>query len=115
MKRTPTLELLCTTALAACVLLVLVGCASPRAQLRNAVDAYAATLRVLADARKAGLIDDEHAAEIERWRATARAALDAWRAALEKGRPVDGPAAQFNEAMRELARLRWEGRANVHR
>ena len=78
------------------------GCASERAQLATATDAYATTLQVLADARQAGLVDDAAAAEIETWRATARDALDAWRVALEAGEQTDGPVQRFNQAMRSL-------------
>ncbi len=80
------------------------GCASDRAQLRNAVDAYATTLEVLTDARQAGLIDDAAAAEIEGWRGIAREALDAWRLALETGTPAEGRVQRFNEGMRVLTR-----------
>jgi len=72
---------LCWTALL--ILAAALGCASQRAQLATAADTYATTLNVLADARRAGLIDDQQAAEIERWRVVARAALDAW---LRSGR-----------------------------
>jgi len=78
------------------------GCASQRAQLATAADTYATTLNVLADARRAGLIDDRQAAEIERWRVAARAALDAWRVAVETGAPADSAIQRFNEAMRAL-------------
>lgn len=68
----------------AATLAVAPGCAiSPEAQLLGATDAYATTLNLLADYRRAGLLDDEQAAEIERWRIGARLALDAWQEALE--------------------------------
>jgi len=81
---------------------LLAGCASERAQLRNAVDAYTTTLQVLTDARQAGLIDDATAAEIEGWRGIAREALDAWRLADETAAPAGEPVQRFNEAMRVL-------------
>jgi len=90
------------TAFVAWLLLLALGCASGRAQLRNAVDAYTTTLNVLAEYRRAGLIDDEQAAEIERWRVAARHALDAWRVAVQEGESEDAPVRAFNEAMRAL-------------
>jgi hypothetical protein len=90
------------------LLAVACGCATPEAQLRNAVDAYASTLSVLTDCRRAGLIDDEQAAVIETWRALARQALDAWRIALEAGEGTDTAAESFSRAMRELWRLQFE-------
>jgi len=94
------------------VVLLAAGCASQRAQLATAVDTYAATLQVLADARRAGLLDDQAAAEIERWRVVAREALDSWREAIDAGDAADSAIQRFNEAMRELmrARLSAEGR-----
>lgn len=87
---------------------VLAGCASERQQLRNAVDAYATTLEVLTDARLAGVINDQQAAEIEEWRSIARDALDSWRVAVETGEPTDQPVQRFNEAMRALTRAMLE-------
>ena len=66
-----------------CIGVALIGCGSPRAQLRTAADTYASTLTVLTEYRNAGLIDDEAAVRIERWRTMARAGLDAWRIALD--------------------------------
>ena len=85
-------------------LLAALGCASQRAQLATAADTYATTLQVLADARRAGLIDDQAAARIEEWRAVAREALDAWRLADETGAPAEDAIQRFNEAMRVLTR-----------
>jgi len=94
------------------LVIVALGCASERARLLAATDAYTTTLEVLADARRAGLIDDQAAAEVEQWRVVARAALDAWRLAVETGQPAEGAIQRFNEALRELtrARLSAEGR-----
>lgn len=86
----------------------LAGCASERAQLRNALDAYSTALEVLTDARQAGLIDDEAAAEIEEWRSIAREALDAWRLAVETGEPAEGHVQRFSEAMHALTRAMLE-------
>lgn len=79
------------------------GCAAPsqRAQLRTAGDVYATTLNVLADYRRAGLIDAERGAEIEQWRVAARAGLDAWRQALDEG---DSAVQSYNRAIGELTR-----------
>jgi hypothetical protein len=90
----------------AILLAAALGCASPRAQLRTAVDAYATTLGVLTDARAAGLIDDAEAAEIETWRVLARQALDAWRAALDADADPGSAIQTFNEAMRALVATR---------
>ena len=95
-------------AVATCVVVLVAlayGCTlnapSQGAQLRTAGDAYATTLNVLADYRRAGLIDDEQAAEIELWRAAARAGLDAWRQALDEG---DSAVQSYNRAIGELTR-----------
>jgi len=84
------------------LVILALGCASERSRLLAATDAYATTLEVLADARRAGLIDDQAAAEIERWRVAARAALDAWRSAVETGQPPEGAIQRFNDAMQVL-------------
>ncbi|MFO7959004.1 MAG: hypothetical protein R6X33_18110 [Candidatus Brocadiia bacterium] len=87
-----------------CLVLLLAGCASERARLRNATDAYSTALEVLTDARQAGVINDQQAAEIEEWRSIARDALDSWRVATETGGPTDEPVQRFNQAMRALSR-----------
>lgn len=85
---------------------------SPEADLLVATEAYATALEVLADCRRAGLIDAEQAAEIEQWRIVAAQALDAWREALETGEEPYDAVAAFNHAVRALwrAQLQAEGR-----
>jgi outer membrane murein-binding lipoprotein Lpp len=81
------------------------GCVArndPRLPLVTAVDGYAATVNVLAEARRAGRIDDAKAERIEEYRALARSALDSWSLAVESGLPPESAARQFNEAMRLL-------------
>ena len=51
------------TAVTLCLVLVTVGCASQRANLRTSTDVYATTLDALARCRRAGRIDDEQAAQ----------------------------------------------------
>ena len=100
------------TALLFLALVALAGCATEAARLRTAADAYATTLRVLADYRRAGRIDDAEAAQIEDARVAARAALDSWRGAVEAGGSNADAAQRFNEALDALidARLKAEGR-----
>ncbi len=93
--------------LALCVLLV--GCAvknDPRLPLVTAVDGYASTVNVLAEARQAGKIDDATAERIEVYRSLARAALDSWHEAAENGLPTESAALQFNDAVRLLLQER---------
>lgn len=122
MRRTRPVRFLVVPLLAAALAVMLSGCAlvqsrgavlqSPEADLLVATDAYATTLEVLADCRRAGLIDAEQAAEIEQWRIVAAQALDAWREALETGEEPYDAVAAFNHAVRALwrAQLQAEGR-----
>jgi len=82
------------------------SCASPRQGLAGSVELYTVTLDTLTQYRRAGLIDDEQAAEIESARAAARAALDAWRAALQAQESPKGAIAEFNAAMARIIALR---------
>jgi len=86
-------------------LIVLAGCASvqtPRERFRVAADAYAAAMETLAEYRSAGLIDDEAAARIEVCRRLARAALDAWHAAIKAGGDPSASIQQFSGALQKL-------------
>lgn len=99
-----------------CLAVMLSGCAlsafagrgavlqTPEADLLVATDAYTTTLTILAECRQAGLIDEEEAEQIERWRVVARAGLDAWRAALEDERPPESAIQAYNGAIRALTR-----------
>lgn len=85
-----------------CALVVMAGCASPEQRLRIAVDVYATTVELLADYRTAGLITEVEATEIEGWRADARAALDAWREALDGGLPTGTAIEAWRSAAKKL-------------
>lgn len=82
-----------------------VGCAgmSPEARLLAATDTYTATVNLLAECRRAGLIDAEEAAHIEVWRAAAREALDEWRLAFDEGRVPESAVDTFAGAADALA------------
>ncbi len=89
----------------AVVMVLMAGCMQandPRLPLVTAVDGYAATVNVLAEARQAGKIDNATAERIESYRALARSALDNWDQAVESGLPAELAARQFNDAMRLL-------------
>lgn len=96
--------------LCALMLYVTCGCATmtPRAKWITAVDSYNTTMHVLADCRRMGLIDNEQAADIERWWPIANRALVLWDMALTSGENPDDLICIFNEVMRELCRARIE-------
>lgn len=103
--------------LLAVVLATFLGCRMPESQrLELAGDDYATTVGLLADARQAGLITDQEAWNVEIYRPTAWANLQAWRdaftrkrAAEDQGEPVPPPTWPFeaatHAAMIELKRI----------
>jgi outer membrane murein-binding lipoprotein Lpp len=68
-------------------MLALAACAGlgQRDALLVAVDTYTAAVETLSDLQAAGVADVEDVARIEPYRVAARAALDAWREAVESG------------------------------
>ena len=75
---------------------------SSRRSLVVATETYAAVMETLAEYRRAGLIDDETAAQIEQHRRRARAALDAWRDAELAGGSTAHYVEVFDGALTEL-------------
>jgi hypothetical protein len=80
-----------------------VGCVSRAAALNTAVQSYTTAMQTLADLRQQGAISDAQALQVDGYRQTARAALDAWRAAYEAGASTASPAAGFGAAMLALS------------
>jgi len=80
------------------------GCGTPtsRTALRASTDLYASTVRLLAESRNAGMIDDDAAERIETARRLARSALNAWYAVeLTGGDPAES-IAEFNASLSQL-------------
>lgn len=87
---------------------VLNGCQqqTPLAKVTEARRAYTSTLITLTSARKANLIGDADARQIEAVRKDAAAALDLWESSVAAGETVDGSAVdQFNAALDKL--IEW--------
>ena len=84
------------------IVAALAGCTTPRARLRAAVDAYAATMETMAELRAAGHIDDEAADQIEAVRIIARTALARWAADIDRGEDPSVAISAFRRALDEL-------------
>ena len=80
------------------------GCGTPnsRTALRASADIYASTIRLLAEYRNAGLIDDAAAERIEQARQLARSALEAWYAVEITGGDPAQCIADFNRSLSQL-------------
>lgn len=102
----PTAIILAVALLALCF--AAAGCQqqTPLAKVTEARRAYTSTLITLTSARKANLIGDADARQIEAVRKDAAAALDLWESSVAAGETVDGSAVdQFNAALDKL--IEW--------
>lgn len=85
------------------ILLILTACSGQKMAVKSAADTKAATMQLLADYRRAGLIDDEEALLIEKHRKAAQKALERWAEAVENNEGPERAIQNFNKAMRVLS------------
>jgi len=79
-----------------------------------AADAYATTMRTLAEYRAQKKIDDEQADAIKLIRKDVRRALDEWRAAIELDLPAEEVAERARQALNELLLAQLRAERNSH-